>query len=229
MYYESSAEDYLKARASGEKLLLSLPWDKILDFCERLHHSLAQGVGRTGRNEVQAHVESEVGRLFLEEGLAFEFNDGRVERRGRAHTTTQVSKAQVVLGDPRLASARTHFNKALKYFRNVSQPDPENAVKEAVCAVEATARALFPDSAGKTLGDVTKALTGNDAGQLPKSVAQTFHGLYGFRSGGEGVAHGGATGGPATNAIAEYVLAVASSQMILLVDLANSLEDGVPI
>jgi hypothetical protein len=81
----------------------------------------------------------------------------------------------------------------------------------------------------KTLGDITKALTGNDAGQLPKSVAQTFHGLYGFRSGGEGVAHGGATGGPATNAIAEYVLAVASSQMILLVDLANSLEDDVPI
>ena len=168
-------------------------------------------------------------RLFVEESLAFEFRDGHVERRGRAHTTTQVSKAQVVLGDPRLEAARGHFNKALKYFRSVSQPDPENAVKEAVCAVEATARALFPDSGGKTLGEITKTLTGNAAGQLPKSVAQTFHGLYGFRSGGEGVAHGGTAGGPVTNAIAEYVLAVAASQMILLVDLANSVEDDVPL
>lgn len=215
------------AKSNSEVFLKRLPWDKVLDFCERLHNSLANETARAG--EAKKYIAVELERLFIEEGLAFEFRDGRIERRGRAHTTTQVSKAQVVLGDPRLDSARKHFNKAIKYFRDVSQPDPENAVKEAVCAVEATARALFPGSSGKTLGDITKALTGNDVGQLPKAVAQTFHGLYGFRSGGEGVAHGGTTGGPVTNTIAEYVLAVAASQMILLVDLGNSSEDEVPI
>ncbi|MFY9621135.1 MAG: hypothetical protein WAM70_12435 [Pyrinomonadaceae bacterium] len=178
---------------------------------------------------MQCYVAKELNRLFLEESFAYAFDEGRVEYRGRAHTSTQISRAQLVLGDPRLESARKHFNKALKYFRDVSNPDPENAVKEAVCAVEATARALFLDSSAKTLGDITKALTGNGVGQLPKAVAQTFHGLYGFRSGGAGVAHGGTTGGPVTNEIAEYAIAVAASQMILLVDLANAHDEEVPI
>lgn len=228
-YYELRTEDYSKARADAEKVLLDLAWDKVFDFCERLYGSLAQRSGNETLIDVQAYIANELQRLFLEEGLAFEFHDGKVERRGRAHTLTQVTRAQVVLGDLRLDSARKHFNKALKYFHDVSHPDPENTVKEAVCAIEATARALFPNSAGKTLGDIAKSLTGNDVGQLPKAIAQTYHGLYGFRSGGQGVAHGGTSGGPATNAVAEYVLAVAASQMILLVDLANTLEDDVPI
>jgi len=116
--YEYTARE----RSASEKLLQTLSWDRVLDFCERLHSVLARGA--------QSYIADELNRLFLEESLAFEFRDGRVERRGRAHTTTQVSKAQVVLGDPRLASARAHFNKAMKYFCSVSQPDPENAVKE---------------------------------------------------------------------------------------------------
>jgi hypothetical protein len=120
-----------------------------------------------------------------------------------------------------------HFNKALRYFRNVAQPDPQNVVKEAVCAVEATARVLFP-SGGATLGDIVKTITGSELGQLPKPIANTFHGLYGFRSGGEGVGHGGATGGAVTKELAEFALAVAASQIVLLVDLAAAAEADVP-
>jgi hypothetical protein len=53
-------------------------------------------------------------------------------------------------------------------------------------------------------------------------------GLYAFRSGGEGVGHGGATGGAVTPALAEYALAVAASQIILLVDLASGEEEEIP-
>src|SRR2546422_414145 len=65
------------ARGACEKLVERLSWDKVLDFCERLHNFLAQ----TG----QKHIASELNRLFVEESLAFEFRDGHVERRGRAH------------------------------------------------------------------------------------------------------------------------------------------------
>jgi hypothetical protein len=173
-----------------------------VDFSERLYQHLAQPGPGIPRITVQAHIANELTRLFLEEGLAFEFLDGRVERRGRTHTSTQVTRAHVVLGDPRLDSARKHLNKALTYykaltyFRHVSQPDPENGVKEAVCAVEATARALSPSPGAKTLGAIVKSITGTDPGKLPQAIAQTFHALYGFRSGGEGVGHGGAAGGP---------------------------------
>jgi hypothetical protein len=133
----------------------------------------------TTQAEAQEYVAKELQRLFAEESLAFEFTNGLVHRRGRRHTTEQVVRAEQVLGDPRLSSALKHFNKSLRYFRNVSHPDPENAVKEAVCAVEATTRALFPNS-GATLGEVVKNITGDEVGQLPKTIAKTFDGLYGF-------------------------------------------------
>jgi hypothetical protein len=100
-------------------------------------------------------------------------------------------------------------------------------VKEAVCATEATARALFPDG-GSTLGEVVKSITGSEIGQLPKAIAKAFDGLYGFRNAGEGVGHGGTTGGAVTKELAEYALAVAASQIVLLVDLAAAAEPVIP-
>jgi hypothetical protein len=229
--------DRAKAREIVEEILLQLPWEKVFDFCERLHAHLAREVSHYDGNledwildaplsEVQKYIGSELQLLFIEENLAFEFSDGLVRRRGRRHTADQVARAELVLGDPRLSAARIHYNKALRYFRNVT-PDPENTVKEAVCAVEATARALFPRG-GATLGAIIKYITGSNPGQLPKPIAQTFQGLYGFRSGGDGVSHGGAAGGAATKELAEYSLAVAASQIVLLVDLAMALEPDIP-
>lgn len=236
--YSSDASDVARACAAAEELLFGLPWEKVFDFCERLHSHLAQEVSNwdsdseervvvSSKADAQVYIANEIQRVFIEEHLAFEISDGLVRRRGRRNTADRVSRSELVLGDPRLTRARAHFNKALRYFRNVSNPDPENVVKEAVCAVEATARALFP-SRGSTLGEVVKSLTGTDPGQLPKPIAQTFHGLYGFRSGGEGIGHGGGEGGAATAELAEYALAMAATQIVLLIDLANSQEGDVP-
>jgi len=35
------------SRSDAERLLMKLPWEKVYDFCERLHGSLAQEVGYT--------------------------------------------------------------------------------------------------------------------------------------------------------------------------------------
>jgi hypothetical protein len=185
LYNKDSVPDMDRAREKVEKLILGLSWDRLYDFCERLYGYLTQEVtawdfefGQSyvavSHETVQSHVADELSRLLLEENLAFEFCNGRIERRGRSHTSTQVTRAQVVLGDPRLESARKHFNKGLKYFQHVSQPDPENAVKEAVCAVEATARALFPSPGAKTLSDIVKSITGNEPGKLPNAMPRRF-------------------------------------------------------
>lgn len=139
IYNKNSGTAIDRARETAEGLLLDLPWERVYDFCERLYGHLTQDVTSwdqefegvrlvVARSEVQSYVADELSRLFLEESLAFEFSDGQVERQDRAHTSTKVTRAQVVLGDTRLEFARKHFNKALKYFRHVSQPDPENAV-----------------------------------------------------------------------------------------------------
>lgn len=226
-----------EGKQDAAAIIKTLPWERAFDFCERLHSYLAkEAMGRwedewvvtESKSEVQLFFANELQRLFQEENLAFEFKDGIVQRRGRRHTVEQVSKAEAVLVDARLATARKHFAKALRYFRDRVKPDPENAVKEAVCAVEAAAKGLFPNAKATTLGDAIKWLTGPEPGKLPKAIGQTLAGLYAFRSGGDGVGHGGSTGGAATTSIAEYVLASAASQIILLVDLANAEEDEIP-
>jgi hypothetical protein len=222
-----------------EELLTALPWEKVFDFCERLHSHLAKDEGyynddwehefivQTPKSEVQEFIISELQQLFFEEKLAFDFSDGFVERRGRRHTAEKITKAQMVMGDARLVAALKHYNKALHFFRP-SEPDFENTVKEAVCAVEAAGKALFPTAKAGTLGDLIKWLTRNKDFQLPTSILQTFTGLYGFRSSGEGVGHGGAEGGAVNAELAEYVLSMAASQIILLVDLAKANEQDVP-
>jgi hypothetical protein len=217
-------------------LLEMLSWERQYDFCERLFSHLATGteyenngyIVRTERSEAQQFFAEELQRLFQEENLAFEFRDGLVQRRGRRHTMSQVSKAEAVLREERLETARKHFGKALRYFRDRVKPDHENAVKEAVCAVEAAAKELFPNAKAATLDGVVKWLAGTDPGKLPKTIGQTFIGLYAFRGGGDGVAHGGTTGGTATKSIAEYALGLAASQIILLVDLASATEEDIP-
>jgi hypothetical protein len=164
----------------------------------------------------------------LEEGLAFEFAEGAVRRRGREHSVEVATKAQVVLGDPKLAGARKHYDKSLQFFRSPSKPDYENAVKEAVCAIEAAGKARFPAAHAATLGDLAKWLGSMKNVAVPKTMAQTSTGIYAYRSGGAGVGHGGSDGGPATAEVAEYVLAVSASQIVYLVDVANTQDVDVP-
>lgn len=238
-YASHNVDAAKRASTDAQALLEDIPWAKVFDFCERLHGHLANEVGytdnhdnyqvETSRGDVQAFIASELQRLFQEEYLAVVFDAGAVYRRGRRHSANQISKSELVLADPRLEQARRHYDKALRFFRQPSDPDYENCVKEAVCSVEAAAKALFPQSRGATLGDITKSLVGSQKGKLPKAVAQTFVGIYALRSGGEGVGHGGANGGVVTPEIAEFTLAVCASQVILLVDLANAEDaDDIP-
>lgn len=236
-YDESRVVSLNQAKDDAQSGLAALNWDKAYDFCERLHNFLARDVGyywndefqlQKPKLEVQNLISDEIQRLFAEEGLAFEFTDGIVRRRGRKHTVDIASKAQVVLGDPVLVGARRHYEKALQFFRSPSKPDYENAVKDAVCAVEAAGKALFPQAKAATLGDLAKWLSSTSDVAIPKALVHTITGIYGYRNGGEGVGHGGASGGAATVEVAEYVLAVCASQIIYLVDLANSQEKEVP-
>lgn len=175
---------------------------------------------------MQDYISDELNGLFMEEALAYEFREGQVHRRGRPHSVDKISKAGMVMGDPRLTEARNHYNKALKFFRHPSNPDYENAVKEAVCAVEAAGKRLFIKEKVKTLGDLVNWLAGEEL--LPKTLGTTITGLYGFRNSGAGVAHGGASGGTVTAELAEYVLAVAASQIILFVDIADANDEEIP-
>ncbi|WP_323011277.1 hypothetical protein [Castellaniella sp.] len=237
-YDASSVASVEEAREDTEVALEGLEWAKVYDFCERLYSHLPQEIGyedsysgytvEVSRGNIQEYIAIELQRLLLEEDLAYEFAEGVIRRRGRKHTVELVAKSQVVLGDARLLDARRHFDKSLQFFRHSTHPDYENSVKEAVCAVEAAGKTLFPMAKASTLGDLVKWLGGTADVSVPKAVCQTLAGVYAFRSGGEGVGHGGANGGKATPEVTEYLLAVCASQIIYLVDLEGSMEVNIP-
>ncbi len=113
-------------------------WDRVYDFCERLHSNLTEDKSRWSNDEeititkgqAQSFFAEEVQRLFEEEGLGYEFRDGLVQRRGKRHTITQTNKAEKVFADQKLGAARIHFSKALRYFHDRKKTDHENTVKK---------------------------------------------------------------------------------------------------
>jgi hypothetical protein len=232
-YSGNSTETMRKARYDAEAQLNQLDWDRVYDFCERLYSHLTQDTSRWYNDEqttitkaqAQSFFAEEMHRLFEEESLGYEFRGGLVQRRGKRHTITQTNKAEKVLADQRLVAARIHFSKALRYFHDRKKPDHENTVKEAVCAVEAAAKELFPDAKAKTLGEFVNWATNGERNLLPKRIGQTFSGLYGFRNSGDGVSHGAASGGAVTAELSEYVLGMAASQIVFLTDLARNDEE----
>ncbi|PZW68402.1 hypothetical protein F471_01707 [Pseudomonas sp. URMO17WK12:I1] len=235
-YSSSSAGSLRQAQMDSETIINEMKWDKAYDFCERLHNTLARATGhywndefheKISKDEVRTFISEEIQRLFEEESLAFEFSQGLVRRRGRRHTVDVTTRAQVVLGDTRLVNSRRHYDKAIAFFRNPINPDFENSVKEAVCAVEAAGKALFPMAKATTLGDLAKWFSSTKDVSVPKALAQTITGIYAYRSGGDGVGHGGSVGGAATAEVTEYVLAVCASQIIYFVDVACQLDSDV--
>jgi hypothetical protein len=77
------------------------------------------------------------------------------------------------------------FRKALGFLTG-SSPDYENAVKEAVGALESRARQM---TGAATLGDAVPLLVRRY--QMPKSIGRVLTALYGFRSAEPAVGHGG--------------------------------------
>lgn len=236
-YQSSNVSDVKEARANVESILSKMAWDKVFDFCERLYSHLACATGRywnqdfeelVSRRDVQSHISDEMQRLFLEEALAYEFSDGTVRRRGRQHTIDVTTRAQVVLGDPKLTNARRHFTKAMSFFQEPTDPDFENVIKEAVCAAESAGKALFPEAKSRTLDDLARWFMDKRKGVIPPALVKVITAIYAFRNGGEGVSHGHTNGGIVTAEIAEFVLAVCASQIIYFVDIHRDVETKLP-
>lgn len=229
-YDTHTVSDTRAAQEDTEQFINEMSWDRVFDFCERLHSDLATGYSYeydgettvvTTKTQSEEYLARELQRLFDEEGFAYKFTTGVVQRRGKRHTVTQTDKATTILANLQLEAARKHFSKALRHFRDRHRPDYENAVKEAVCAVESAAKDLYPEAKAATLGDFVKWASSSERRILSKVLGQTFTGLYAFRNSAEGVSHGSTAGDVVTASTAEYVLALAASQVLLLSDLAS--------
>jgi hypothetical protein len=97
-------------------------------------------------------------------------------------------------------AALQHLRKARRFITN--RPlDPENAIKEAVSAIESYGRALYPNTS--TLGDVIKEIRKTPFPSLILSMIEKF---YAFASAEPGVRHGSSVSSKIDLADADFCL-----------------------
>ena len=124
----------------------TMKWWRLYTFCERVYERLLSPIGYVDDDEEWVETESlsdvrkyytvEINNLLFEENLAYHFVNGQFQRRGRAQTQKSIQRMGSVLVDPSLNKVRKYYNKARAFFDERPNPDSENCVKEAFCALE---------------------------------------------------------------------------------------------
>jgi hypothetical protein len=213
--------------ADIQELLLNLPWVSVYGLLERLWTMLTDPANVTLK-DVQQYYDNEMSQLFGEEGIGYAFRNGKVTRPGRPSTQKAISRTSEVLSDTRLTRSAAHFRKALQFFSAGPTADYENAVKEAVAALEAAVKALLPSAPTAMLPDVLRSSQGTTADKIPPTLVKAMSAVFAFRGAADGVAHGGANGGVATPEVAEWVLAQVAAHITYLVDFKRASEVDVP-
>lgn len=219
-------------------VIKELSWDKFYIFCEKVYRLLQAPhewddrredfVAKGTREEAQSYYTDEINELLAEENLAYEFADGIFQRRGRPQTQKSLQRVSAVLSDPRYSQARNHYNKAVKFYNERPNPDVQNCVKEAICALEAFAEILFGKKAAKNFDETIRSRQGNAEGQIPPSIGESIIKLRAFRGNAQGVAHAAIDGGFVSDIEAELVLSLVASHITYLRDRFPPKEEEIP-
>jgi hypothetical protein len=221
--FENATDQYICVT-----LVQEMAWDKVYVFCEKAWKVLqskrywderVQDIVVVGTLvESQHHFEDEINILLAEENLAYEFVDGVFQRRGRPQTQKSLQRMSAVLSDPRYAQARTHFNKAVKFFNERPSPDVQNCIKEAACTLEAFVEILFGKKAAKSFDEIIRSKQGNAEGLIPPIIGDGIIKLRAFRGNAQGVAHAALDGGFVSEIEAELILNLVASYVTYLND-----------
>ena len=221
------------------KLLGEMPWDKVYVFCERVYDNLLiEKSSYDSYNEeshldmpleqVKALFESELNNLCSEENLGYRFQEGQFYKPGRPQTQKNIIKANTVLADHRLHRVKVHYNKACRFFNERINPDYQNSVKEALCALESAAEIMSGKKVSKDFSREISKLSGPDTDKLPPPVVQAMIKIFGYRGTGEGVSHGNTDGLQVSRFEAELILSIVGAFVTYLVDFYNNLEPDIP-
>jgi len=212
-------------------LLYELEWHQVFEFCERIYVRFLKEIeldnGWVWLDEVRRYFSEEVNLILDEENLAYHFENGVFVRRGRAQTQKATERVGTVLSDPKLDEVRKLFNKARSEFDRRPEPDTENCVKDAVCALEVCIEILTGRNAGKDFAVAIKQSSGNDPRQIPSPIGESMVKLHGYRGSGVNVSHGSLNGNKVTMLEAELVLSMVATFITYLVDLMPA-EDEIP-
>ncbi len=172
-HYQACPQDLIR-------LFEELQWYEFFDVVEGIA-SIPQDV------QLTEAYEACVNELLQEESVGWKLRRGELVRITSPQTDESIEEALSLLGDSRFAGPSTQFQKAIQFLSTRPSPDLENTVKEAVGAVEATAR-ILTGNPNASLGEAVKLLVEKEIIQKP--LNKVFDAMYGFGSQAPGVRHG---------------------------------------
>lgn len=214
-------------------------WWRVFVFFERAYSRLLKSseyyddykqdwIENTNISDVRKYYVEELNTILKEDNIGYQFVNGQFQRRGRAQTQKNFQQMGTVLSDPALSKVKQYYIKARQAFDEHPEPDVQNCVKDALCALEACLEIVTGKPASRDFPRVVRDLKGNEAREIPPPIAEGMVKLYGYRGSGEGVSHAAINGNRVTEIEAELVLNQIASYITYLVDLFPLQEDEVP-
>ena len=117
--------------------------------------------------------------------------------------------------------AGDHIRRAIELYRDRTNPDYRNSIKESISAVEATYRRMTGKSHGN-IGDAISAMNQNGV-DLPGPLKSGFSKIYGWTSGKDGIRHALTEGArPVSEAEARLMLVMCSAYVNYLLSLRGT-------
>jgi len=186
------------------RLINNVEWSGYYDLCEEL-------VRQSGSPE---RVIAELEAIFTEEGLPYSMTaDGLQWRQGQPAVEAIEEATQRLVQSKRFSGPAEQWEKARNHL-NEKPPDAENCIKDAVGALEGTAR-IISGQPSRTLGQLIQPLAGEL--EIHPALASAISNLYGFRSDGQGIGHGATEPSQGLIEEAEMALHWCAAAIVLLV------------
>lgn len=171
--------------------LKAAPWYYLFDFVELIATELKDKEDNYLFEEEKLKVygfkayQKKINMIFKEDNFVWLLSDkGGISRNIPEVLNKTVNKTESKLTD-KFEPARNHYKKSIQYIFSFPM-DPENGIKEIICAIESVGRTIYPKSS--TLGQVIKELKKED--NVPKRLVDVIDKLYVFANATPAIRHG---------------------------------------
>ena len=189
-----------------EKVLKGFTWYQVYDYIS-VYLSFLDGDEKIKRME-------EINSILQEENAGYRVALGEIVPITNEEEIHTIEKA----GNSEFESVKTHINKALNLFADLTNPDYENSIKESISAVEAMCCIITGITGTQaTLGAALKKLKENGI-HIHSAMEKAFSSLYGYTSDENGIRHGGIDFKNAPAEDAKFMLVACSAFINYLIE-----------
>lgn len=159
--------EYPNIDGEVQSLIQDCDWFKVYDIIESVYDQINH----------RQEFESEINDYFKEMGIGWKLEGGQVTFRGDEAFETDVRKAETVLAESNLLTARNEIREAIKDLSRKPNPDITGAVQHGVASLECVAREVT-GARKLTLGE----LISKHREIIPPPLDKVIGQIWGFSS-----------------------------------------------